>query len=119
MREAKAGYNFWQRFGTSAPCMFLILLLGLIDVMSFGATGQANPINAYAAMVNNKPILVMSLLFTLLAQVTTNITNNIIPGVYGCMDLLNMKHKLTCIVTGISGCAPAHGFLSATPQQQV
>ena len=113
MREAKPGYNFWQRFGTSAPCIFLTLLLGLIGFMSFGATGEANPINAYSKMVDNKPILVMSLVFILLAQVTTNITNNIVPGVYGCMDLLKMKHKTACIVTGILGCCTCPWILTS------
>ena len=71
--------------------------------MSFAATGVANPINAFSMMVDNKVLLVITLLFILFAQLTTNLVSNVIPAVYALMDIAKMKHLIACIIVGIAG----------------
>jgi len=101
-RETKAGMSTWKRFIIYwIPDVPVTMLLGLIGFMSFAATGNANPVDAFSMMVDNKFLLVMTLLFVLFAQVTTNLASNVIPCVYAFMDLVKLKHTLSCIIVGI------------------
>ncbi|HJB86332.1 MAG TPA: NCS1 family transporter [Candidatus Dorea faecigallinarum] len=103
-REFKAGYSAWKRGGILfIPQVPITMLLGLIGFMSFAATGVANPINAFSMMVDNKVLLVITLLFILFAQLTTNLVSNVIPAVYALMDIAKMKHLIACIIVGIAG----------------
>lgn len=103
-REFKTGYSAVKRAGILfIPQVPITMLLGLIGFMSFAATGVANPINAFSMMVDNKVLLVITLLFILFAQLTTNLVSNVIPAVYALMDVCKMKHILACILVGIAG----------------
>lgn len=103
-REFETGHSAFSRgciyFLPEAP---ITMLLGLIGFMSFAATGVANPINAFSMMVDNKFLLVITLLFIIFAQITTNLVCNVIPAVYGLMDIFKMKYKPACIIIGIAG----------------
>ncbi len=85
-------------------------MLGIIGAMASTATGIANPINAFAEMVDNKAILVVTLAFIIFAQLSTNLASNVIPPAYVFMDTFKMKHKTAVILIGILAVATCRGF---------
>lgn len=101
-REMKTGYGVFKR-----GCSYFIamvpttVLLGLIGVMASSATGIANPINAFAQMVDNKVVLVVTLGFIIFAQLSTNLASNVVPPTYAFMDAFHMKHTTAVILVGI------------------
>ena len=101
-REMKCGYSAPLRgvsyFLAMVPAT---VLLGLIGAMASTATGIANPINAFAQMVDNKVVLIVTLGFILFAQLSTNLASNVIPPAYAFMDAFRMKHKTAVILVGI------------------
>ncbi|MGI6075658.1 MAG: NCS1 family transporter [Pyramidobacter sp.] len=101
-RELKPGYSTsqrgWSYFIAMVPTT---VMLGLIGAMSTTATGIANPINAFALMVDNKAMLIVTLLFILFAQITTNLASNVVPPAYAFMDAFKMKHRTAVILVGI------------------
>ena len=101
-REMKPGMSDMKR-----GCSYFIamvpttVMLGLIGAMASTATGIANPINAFAEMVDNKVVLVVTLGFIIFAQLSTNLASNVIPPAYAFMDAFKMKHKTAVILVGI------------------
>lgn len=101
-REMKPGMSDLKR-----GCSYFIamvpttVMLGLIGAMASTATGIANPINAFAEMVDNKVVLVVTLGFIIFAQLSTNLASNVIPPAYAFMDAFKMKHKTAVILVGI------------------
>ena len=101
-REMKAAYSAPVRgcsyFLAMVPAT---VLLGLIGAMASTATGIANPINAFAQMVDNKIVLLVTLGFIIFAQLSTNLASNVIPPAYAFMDAFKMKHRTAVILVGI------------------
>ncbi len=101
-REVKTGYSHLQRgvsyFLAMVPAT---VLLGIIGAMASTATGIANPINAFAQMVDNKVVMIVTLSFIIFAQLSTNLASNVIPPAYAFMDVFKMKHKTAVILIGI------------------
>ncbi|MCQ2508452.1 MAG: NCS1 family transporter [Dorea sp.] len=101
-REMKDGYSAPVRgisyFLAMVPAT---VLLGMIGAMACTATGVANPINAFYEMVPSKIVLVVTLSFIIMAQLSTNLASNVIPPAYAFMDVFKMKHKTAVIVVGI------------------
>lgn len=108
MSVLKRGIIYW------IPDVPVTMVLGVIGFMSFAATGNANPVDAFSMMVNNKFLLVITLLFVLFAQVTTNLASNVIPCVYAFMDLLKMKHTISCVVVGLLAVATCPWLLATS-----
>ncbi|WP_415182447.1 NCS1 family transporter [Phaeovulum sp.] len=77
------------------------LFMGLIGLMVSGATGEVDPIKVFSSAVDNKPLLVTTLLFIAFAQVTTNILNNVVPPAYALMDVFNLKFKTSAVLVGL------------------
>lgn len=101
-REVKTGYSAVTRGASYFVAMVpATVLLGLIGAMASTATGIANPINAFAQMVDNKFVLVVTLGFIIFAQLSTNLASNVIPPAYAFMDVFKMKHKTAVILVGI------------------
>ncbi len=101
-REMKDGYSAPVRgvsyFLAMVPAT---VLLGMIGAMACSATGVANPINAFYEMVDSKIVLVVTLCFIIMAQLSTNLASNVIPPAYAFMDVFKMKHKTAVILVGI------------------
>ena len=101
-REVKTGYSHLQRgcsyFLAMVPAT---VLLGIIGAMASTATGIANPINAFAQMVDNKVVMIVTLSFIIFAQLSTNLASNVIPPAYAFMDVFKMKHRTAVILIGI------------------
>jgi NCS1 family nucleobase:cation symporter-1 len=76
------------------------LFMGLIGLMVSGATGVTDPIQVFANAVDNKPLLIVTLLFIAFAQVTTNVLNNVIPPTYVLMDIFKLPFKLSTVIVG-------------------
>lgn len=81
------------------------LFMGLIGVMVSGATGVVDPIAVFSNAVDNKPLLVITLLFIAFAQITTNVLNNVVPPVYVLMDIFKLKFRTATVLTGVLACS--------------
>ena len=77
------------------------LFMGLIGLMVSGATGTADPIKVFSSAVDNKPLLVITLLFIAFAQVTTNVLNNAVPPAYVLMDIFKMSFRKSAVLVGL------------------
>ena len=77
------------------------LFMGLIGLMVSSGTGSADPIAVFSSAVDNKVLLVITLLFIAFAQVTTNVLNNVVPPVYVLMDAFKLKYKTAVIAVGL------------------
>lgn len=113
-REMKSGYSATKR-GTSYFLAMVpaTVLLGLIGAMASTATGIANPINAFAKMVDNKFVLVVTLGFIIFAQLSTNLASNVIPPAYAFMDAFKVKHKTAVILVGVLAVATCPWILTS------
>ena len=80
------------------PCT---LFMGLIGYMVSEATGVADPIEVFANAVDNKPLLMCTLLFIAFAQVTTNVLNNVVPPTYVLMDVFKLKFRPATVIVGL------------------
>ncbi|WP_329886001.1 NCS1 family transporter [Pseudoramibacter faecis] len=101
-RELKQGYSVGRRGAAYFLAMVpATVMLGLIGAMASTATGIANPINAFAQMVDNKFLMVITLCFILFAQMTTNLASNVVPPSYAFMDAFKMKHRTAVILVGV------------------
>ncbi|MBX3603805.1 MAG: NCS1 family transporter [Piscinibacter sp.] len=77
------------------------LFMGLIGLMVSGATGTADPIAVFSSAVDNKPLLVITLLFIAFAQVTTNVLNNVVPPAYVLMDVFKLSFRTSAVLVGL------------------
>lgn len=77
------------------------LFMGLIGIMVSTATGVVDPIEVFSSAVDNKFLLVTTLLFIAFAQVTTNILNNVVPPTYVMMDMFKFSYKKASILAGL------------------
>ncbi|WP_299906360.1 NCS1 family transporter [uncultured Paracoccus sp.] len=77
------------------------LFMGLIGLMVSGATGEVDPIKVFSSAVDNKFLLIITLLFIVFAQVTTNILNNVVPPAYALMDIFKLKFKTSAVLVGL------------------
>ncbi|WP_281915817.1 NCS1 family transporter [Caldimonas thermodepolymerans] len=77
------------------------VFMGLIGLMVSGATGTADPIAVFSNAVDNKPLLVITLLFIAFAQVTTNVLNNVVPPAYVLMDVFKLPFKASAVLVGL------------------
>ncbi|MEO8411379.1 MAG: NCS1 family transporter, partial [Propionivibrio sp.] len=80
------------------PCT---LFMGLIGLMVSGATGVADPIQVFSSAVDNKPLLIATLLFITFAQVTTNVLNNVVPPTYVLMDVFKLSFRKSAALVGL------------------
>ncbi len=102
VRELKVGFSDAKRgtvyFLAMVPAT---VFMGIIGLMLSSATGIANPITAFSQAVDNKFLVVVTLLFILFAQMTTNLLSNVIPPTYALMDAFKMKHKTAAILVSV------------------
>lgn len=77
------------------------LFMGLIGLMVSSATGEVDPIRVFSNAVDNKLLLVVTLLFIAFAQVTTNILNNVVPPAYALMDVFKLSYKTSAVIVGL------------------
>ena len=64
--------------------------------------GEVDPNKVFSSAVDNKILLVSTLLFIAFAQVTTNTLNNVVPPAYALMDVFNISCYASLIPAGLS-----------------
>lgn len=77
------------------------MFMGLIGLMVSSATGEVDPIKVFSSAVDNKVLLVVTLLFIAFAQVTTNILNNVVPPAYALMDVFKINFRTSAVIVGL------------------
>lgn len=75
--------------------------MGFIGLLASGATGTWDPIQLFVDVMPNNFALVVALLFIAMAQITTNVLNNVIPPTYAMMDAFDISFKKGVIITGL------------------
>lgn len=102
VRELKPGYSTAKRgvvyFLAMVPTT---VFMGVIGLMISSATGIGNPITAFAKAADNQFLVIITLIFILFAQMTTNLASNVVPPAYALMDAFKIKHKTSVILIGI------------------
>lgn len=102
VREVKPGYGPLAR--TSIYALALIpatIFMGVIGLLVTKVTGIANPVVGFARVVDNKLVVILTLVFIIFAQITTNLLNNSLPPIYALMDTLKLKYRSAAILVGI------------------
>lgn len=104
-------YSREHTHGTGRPLLTVIysfsilpvtMFMGLIGIMVSGATGVVDPIQVFSNAVDNKLLLVTTLVFIAFAQITTNVLNNVVPPVYVLMDIFKkLSYKTSVVLVGI------------------
>lgn len=84
-----------------APAMVFMALIGLIVT---GATGVSDPIAVFASAIDNPFLVIVTLIFIIFAQVTTNVLNNLVPPVYVLMDAFKLTYKKAVVIIGVLAC---------------
>lgn len=99
-RQSTLGVVYWLGM---APPQFFMAVIGLIVS---GATGSFDPIAVFSQAIDNKLLLVITLLFVIFSQITTNVVQNLVPPAYILMDFskkISYK-KAIAIVCVLSAC---------------
>ncbi|MED4207618.1 NCS1 family transporter [Neobacillus mesonae] len=79
------------------------LLLVFTGILAAAVTGIWDPVQALVSVVDNPTIAVLMLIFIVVAQVTTNLTLNIIPPAMVVMETFNVRWGISAIIVGILG----------------
>jgi len=101
-RELKAGMSDKKR----GMLYFLPILIAygfvlIIGVMMASATGNSNPVKAFAIIVNNPYITVFVSLFIVLGVIATNMVANVIAPTYVISLLTKVKYKVATTIAGL------------------
>lgn len=83
-----------------APPWFFMLILGLV---AGAALGIWDPVQALIQLSPNPFAMVVLLTFVLLAQITTNLTINILPPALIFMDAFKVRWHTGVVLTGVLG----------------
>lgn len=89
--------------GHSAGIIPTFLLLVFTGILAAVVTGIWDPIQALVSVVPNPTVAVMMLIFIIVAQVTTNLTLNIIPPAMVLMETFNVRWGISTIIVGVLG----------------
>ncbi|MCF3944133.1 cytosine permease [Oceanobacillus alkalisoli] len=82
------------------PMYLLLLFSGMFATI---VTEISNPIAAMVYVIPNDFVAIVFLLFIIVAQVTTNLTLNIIPPAVVLMETFNVRWGLAAIIVGLLG----------------
>lgn len=103
-------YSRELKQGVSAPKRFLMyftpVTVAYFAVMSLGvmlaaATGLANPVQAFAEIVNNDYITFIVSVFVVLGAVGVNLIANIVPAAYIIQLFTKVKYKVSVVIAGL------------------
>jgi NCS1 family nucleobase:cation symporter-1 len=92
------GNHIWGHLLGIAPAMMYMALVGLIFGIS---TDTANPVYAIMEVAPSPLVGVAMLVFVLAAQISSNLTLNIVPPVHVLQDALDTSWEQGLVITGI------------------
>lgn len=92
------GNHIWGHLLGIAPAMMYMALVGLIFGIS---TDTANPVYAIMEVAPSPLVGVAMLVFVLAAQISSNLTLNIVPPVHVLQDALDTSWERGLVITGI------------------
>lgn len=98
---------FANLFGVIPPWMFMVLSGMLVGL----ATGANDPIAGLASLSPNPVFGVVLMIFIILAQVTSNLTLNILPPAMAMQDIFGINWKKGVVVVAILSVATAPWLL--------
>ena len=99
LQKSQSAIWFGHLFGV-APPWFFMLTLGIVAGASLGIW---DPVQALIQLSPNPVAMVILLAFVLVAQVTTNLTINILPPALIFMDVFRIRWHQGVVLTGILG----------------
>jgi len=99
LRKSQSAIWLGHLFGV-APPWFFMLTLGIVAGASLGIW---DPVQALIQLSPNPVAMVVLLLFVLIAQITTNLTINILPPALIFMDMFRMRWHQGVVLTGVLG----------------
>jgi NCS1 family nucleobase:cation symporter-1 len=103
-RELKSGISDGKRgFLYFSPILIAYGFVLTIGAMLASATGNSNPVKAFAIVVDNPYITVGVSAFIVIGAVAVNMVANIIPPTYVITLLTKMKYKPAVTITGLLG----------------
>lgn len=101
-RELKTGISDAKRgFLYFLPIVIAYGFVLTIGVMLASATGNTNPVQAFAIIVENDYITVAVSAFIVLGAIAVNMVANIVPPAYVITLITKMKYKPAVVLTGI------------------
>ncbi|MFC4799551.1 NCS1 family transporter [Neobacillus sp. GCM10023253] len=101
-RELKEGVSAPKRFLMYfTPVTVAYLTIMSIGVMLAAATGLANPVQAFAQIVNNDYITFIVSVFIVLGAVGVNLVANIVPAAYIIQLFTKVKYKVSVVIAGL------------------
>jgi len=101
-RELKPGMSDFKRcFLYFCPIVVAYGFVLTIGAMLASATGNTNPVKAFAIVVNNDYVTVIVSSFIILGVIAVNMVANIIPPAYVITLLTKLKYKMAVTVTGL------------------
>ena len=92
--------NWIGHFVGLIPTYLLLIFTGVLAAV---VTGIWDPVEALVSVVPNPTIAVLILIFIIAAQITTNLTLNIIPPAMVIMETFNVKWGVATIIIGVLG----------------
>jgi len=101
-RELKTGLSDAKRgFLYFSPIVIAYGFVLTIGAMLASATGNSNPVKAFAIVVDNPYITVGVSAFIVLGTIATNMVANIIPPTYVITLLTKAKYKVSVTISGL------------------
>ena len=101
-RELKTGISDSKRgFLYFLPIVIAYGFVLTIGVMLASATGNTNPVQAFAIIVENDYITVAVSAFIVLGAIAVNMVANIVPPAYVITLITKMKYKPAVVLTGL------------------
>jgi len=101
-RELKTGISDAKRgFLYFSPIVIAYGFVLTIGAMLASATGNSNPVKAFAIVVDNPYITVGVSAFIILGTIATNMVANIIPPTYVITLLTKAKYKVSVTISGL------------------
>lgn len=98
LKPANARTNLWGHVLGVVPPWIFIFTMGVVTA---AVAGQGDPVAALMEVAPSVGIGIALLVFIVLAQVTTNLTINILPPTVVFQDIFNLTWKQGTILTGV------------------
>ncbi|MEZ5497904.1 MAG: cytosine permease [Steroidobacteraceae bacterium] len=112
LQKSQAANWFGHLFGVLPPWFFMLSL----GIIAGAALGIWDPVQALIKLSPNPMVMILLLAFVLLAQITTNLTINVLPPALIFMNTFKLKWHSGVLVTGFLGTLSMPWLIMANQQ---